>query len=113
MRSFYTRFAVAGLCALGLLAGLSNVANAQQGAFAGVRVSADGVLEVLTVQDRSGQLTAQYKANGLAKLNADAAVPSQLRKISLNRLEKALEKAILEGREPTAEMECLAGLQRL
>ena len=101
-----------GACVVGLLLA-SNVANAQQNAFAGVRVSADGVLEVLTVQDRSGQLTAQYKANGLAKLNADVAVPSQLRKISLNRLEKAIEKAILEGREPTAEMECLAGLQRL
>jgi hypothetical protein len=79
----------------------------------GVDVDADGVLRTRTVHDPSGQLTRQRLAQAKATLAADLARPSKLRKVSLNRLEAALDEQIRRGGGPTEEMRYLAGLTRL
>ena len=38
---------------------------------------------------------------------------TQLRKVSLSRLEKHLERRLIEGKQPTEEMRTLAGLYRI
>jgi hypothetical protein len=52
-------------------------------------------------------------AEARAKLGADLARPSELRKISLNRLEAAKAERLARGADPTDEMRQLAGLKRL
>ncbi len=80
---------------------------------AGVLVSPDGVLRVKTVADKTGQLARARAAEARAKLAADLARPSELRKISLPRLEAAMAERLAKGQEPTDEMKNLAGLTRL
>jgi hypothetical protein len=80
---------------------------------AGVLVSPDGVLRVKQVADKTGQLARARAAEARARLAADLARPSELRKISLTRLEAAMAERIAAGQEPTDEMKNLAGLTRL
>jgi hypothetical protein len=80
---------------------------------AGVLVSPDGVLRVKTVADKTGQLARARAAEARAKLAADLARPSELRKISLPRLEAAMAERLAKGQEPSDEMKNLAGLTRL
>ena len=80
---------------------------------AGVLVSPDGVLRVKQFADKTGQLARTRAAEARAKLGADLAKPSALRKISLNRLEAAIAERLANGQEPTEEMKNLAGLTRL
>ena len=80
---------------------------------AGVMIDSKGVLSTVTVPDPNGeQMRARMQA-AKATLNADVAKTSKLRKISLTRLEKELAKQIADGRQPTEEMRCLAGLTRV
>ncbi|QGJ70153.1 Secreted protein containing DUF1598 [Planctomycetales bacterium 10988] len=81
--------------------------------FAGVAVDADGVLRTHQIPDPHGRLRHQRMSAAQASLDQDIAKFSSLRKISLTRLEQAIEKCIEEGREPTQEMQHLAGLQRI
>lgn len=80
---------------------------------AGVIVSPEGVLRIKQVRDASGGLTKKWQADAKARLGGDLARPSELRKISLNRLEAALAERIAAGQAPTDEMQALAGLTRL
>ena len=80
---------------------------------AGVLVSPDGVLRVKQVADKTGQLAKARAAEARAKLAADLVRPSELRKISLPRLEAAIAERLANGQEPTDEMKSLAGLTRL
>ncbi|MEX2174235.1 MAG: DUF1598 domain-containing protein [Pirellulaceae bacterium] len=80
---------------------------------AGVIVSPEGVLRIKQFADRTGALAKTRVAEARAKLGAELVKPSELRKISLNRLEAALAAKIAAGEEPTAEMQFLAGLTRL
>ena len=80
---------------------------------AGVSVDADGVLRMQLFTDRGGALSAQAIAAQKRSLNPDVAKASELRKISLNRLEAALRERLAAGEKPTEEMLFLAGLQRV
>lgn len=77
---------------------------------AGVIVDAQGVLRRQAQGDLSGQVRAAQAAAARAALGADVAAPSKLRKISLNRLEKAI---LARQGAPIDEMRYLAGLQRV
>ena len=77
---------------------------------AGIAVDAQGVLHKQIASDPDGRLTRQRMAAARASLDPDLAAVTPLRKISLNRLEKAL--ADRQG-APTDTMRYLAGLQRV
>jgi hypothetical protein len=82
-------------------------------AIAGIAVDADGVLKMHTVVDRGGVLTkGRIEA---ARKTHDAAIwkTSELRKISLNRLEAAVQARLAAGEKPTEEMRYLVGLTRI
>ncbi|MBI2826008.1 MAG: DUF1598 domain-containing protein [Planctomycetia bacterium] len=80
---------------------------------AGVVVDADGVLRKKIFADPTGQLTRQRVAEAKAALDPKLAVQGRLRKVSLTRLEKAIEARLEAGQKPTDEMLCLAGMTRL
>jgi hypothetical protein len=82
-----------------------------QGNTAGVFVDADGVLHKREF-DPTGQLTRQRINAARQGMDPRLTTRSPLRKVSLNRLEKAVEAALAESR-PTEEMLCLAGLTRI
>jgi hypothetical protein len=95
------------------LAGAStaSVVSAQQGNTAGVFVDADGVLHKREF-DPTGQLNRQRINAARQGMDPRLTARSPLRKVSLNRLEKAIEAQLAESR-PTEEMLCLAGLTRV
>jgi hypothetical protein len=80
---------------------------------AGVVVDAAGVLRMQAAQDPTGQLMRQRVMNAKAALSSDVLKESPLRKVSLNRLEKAIEAQAADSRQPTDEMKYLAGLTRI
>jgi len=77
---------------------------------AGVVVDAQGVLSIKTIVDPGGRLTRQRIAAAIASLDPDVARYSKLRKISLTRLEKAIQD---RNGAVTDEMRYLAGLLRV
>ncbi len=83
------------------------------GGFAGVYVDAENTLHIRTVLDQNGMLMRERVMAAQRALAADVAKPSEMRKVSLNRLEKALEARIEAGQDPSDEMLYLAGLQRV
>ena len=104
-----------GRWSLGLLAvaalfiGAPTAAVAQYSA-AGVAVDADGVLRTKVFSDPSGQVMKERISSAKATLDPKVTAFSKLRKISLNRL----EKAILDHEGTISDdMRYLAGLQRV
>lgn len=94
--------------------GLAPVAQAQLFTpNAGVVVDANGVLTKQVFADPTGQLWRQRLQAAQAALGADVARRSPLRKISLRRLEAAIDKQKSMDRQPTDEMKYLAGLTRV
>ncbi len=85
-------------------------ASAQIGTASGVVVDAQGVLQKQVFTDPGGRLMKQRVDAAKASLKPELSKFSQLRKISLNRLEEAIR-----GRQnvPTDEMRYLAGLLRV
>jgi hypothetical protein len=79
----------------------------------GVAIDADGALSVKAVEDPTGRLHAARVAASRAALPADVAAESDLRKVSLVRLEQAVRTELDARREPDEAMRHLAGLQRL
>jgi hypothetical protein len=77
---------------------------------AGVVVDAEGVLSTKVVTDWGGRLMSERIAAAKAALAPEVSRPSKMRKISLNRLEKAIEK---NNGALTDEMRYLAGLYRV
>jgi hypothetical protein len=88
---------------------LISSAEAQIGS-AGVAVDAQGVLKKMTFADPGGQLTLQRIAAAKASLAPELLKFSALRKVSLNRLERAI---VARGGMVTDEMRHLAGLLRV
>jgi len=89
----------------------------------GVFVDADGVVH-RTVRDSSSgglavarlaaiQAEANPRAKSAGKTNTDVRAYSQLRKVSLNRLEKQVQLRLADGRRPTEEMFTLGGLEKI
>lgn len=114
---------VALAVALGL-AGWTQVAIAQQttnngntninfGQAAGVDVDAKGVLRYRVFEGVDGAVGKKMLAAAKGKLPGGLAKSSEHRKISLNRLEKALASALESGKPVPAEMKYLAGLVRV
>ncbi len=80
---------------------------------AGVEVDADGVLRMKVVKDPRGRLLREKFQAARRALKPEVTKPSMLRKISLNRLERAIAKRLANGEAPTEEMNYLAGLLRV
>lgn len=80
---------------------------------AGVAVDADGVLRMHLFADRGGVLARARVSEAKRTLPADLVRASELRKISLNRLEAALRDLLRTGKKPTEAMLYLAGLQKV
>ena len=76
-------------------------------------VDASGVLRTRIIQDQNGSLMRQLQAAAKNSQKADLAKQSTMRKVSLNRLEAAIQECISQGRPVSEEMMNLAGLQRL
>lgn len=111
-------FAAAALAAIfPLLAGGGlfgqQVATTVQLPTFGVAVDAAGVLEMKMLEDPGGRLHAARVAAAKGALPPDLAAWSDLRKVSLVRLEQAVRREIAAGRAPDDAMRHLAGLQRL
>ena len=79
----------------------------------GVAVDADGVLRRVTAQDPTGELARQRVEEALARLDADIARRSPLRKVSLTRLERVMRERLAAGRGVDDAMLHLAGITRL
>ena len=111
------RISVCGLSLLmvGLLAtaALGQTTTTTTSNVAGVDIDADGVLRMHMFVDRGGELTRHRIAEARRTLSADLAKTSDLRKVSLNRLEAAVAARIAAGEKPTEVMQYLAGLQRI
>lgn len=95
----------------GGIGGVGGGGFGQQGA--GVVVDAQGVLRVKTYNDPGNQIHRQRFAAAKASLRSDLVKPTDLRMVSLNRLEAAVAERLANGEEPTDEMKNLAGLLRL
>ena len=93
--------------------GFGGQGGGQGGGAAGVLVDAEGLLRTHVVRDPTGRLTRQRLAEAKATLNPDIARPSELRKVSLNRLEAAIADLQSRGAGFTDEMKYLAGLTRV
>lgn len=79
----------------------------------GVIVDADGVLSRSFTPDPGGRLARQRVAEALSRLGGDLAKPSKLRKISLTKLEDAIEQTLEAGGTPTDAMRHMAGLTQI
>lgn len=101
------------LLVLGVLVTLPSSKLFAQAAAAGVYVDAEGVLRKRELQDPTGRLTRQRMAAARQELEANVVRPSKLRKISLPRLEKAVQQRLERGDKITPEMKYLVGLTRL
>ena len=80
---------------------------------AGIDIDAKGVLRTKMMKSNNPRLTRQRIAAARAKLNKDLMKTSELRKISLTRLEAAVAKQLKSGKRLTDEMVYLAGLTRI
>ncbi len=76
-------------------------------------VDAKGVLSHRTFDDPGLRLTKERIDAAKAAQGQKIGRQNPLRKISLNRLEAAIDAEIAQGREPSADMKCLAGLTRI
>ena len=121
-RRFLTSRRVVLALACGALAAVApSIATAQQqgggttgtGAFSGVAVDADGVLQRQEFADPTGQLLRTRLEQAAASLDPNVAKASELRKVSLTRLIKQIDEAVAKGAEPDETMLQLAGLTRI
>lgn len=79
----------------------------------GVEISADGVLRTKIISETSGRLNRERAAAAKRALNRDLATRTDLRKVSLNRLEAQIKKLKDAGQPIPHEMNFLAGMTRI
>jgi len=79
----------------------------------GVAIDAQGVLAVKTFEDPTGRLAAARREAAKARLPKNLQARSPLRKVSLVRLEAAVQAQLAAGKKLDEPTRCLAGLQRL
>ncbi|MBI1899863.1 MAG: DUF1598 domain-containing protein [Planctomycetia bacterium] len=79
----------------------------------GVAIDAKGVLAVKATVDPSGKLRAEKIAAAKRDMPRRLAVGSDLRKVSLARLDRAIAQKLAAGEKPDEAMQYLAGLQRV
>ncbi|QDU78021.1 hypothetical protein Pan97_51010 [Bremerella volcania] len=80
---------------------------------AGIYVDAEGVLKMRRASDPTGMLMKQRVQQAASVLPAELNRPSKLRKVSLNRLEKAVAEAVAKGGGIPEDMKNLAGLNEI
>lgn len=78
-----------------------------------LQVNQDGTAGTIRATDPTGNLTLARMKQAKASLNADVAKASPIRKVSLTRLERAIQAQLDNNRKPTDEMLRLAGLTRI
>lgn len=81
-----------------------------QGGQAGVLISPEGVLQIRRFDSR---LTMQRIAAAKKNLNPDIARPSEMRRVSLTRLEAEMQKRLEAGEPITDDMKFMAGLTEI
>ena len=101
----------AAILSLGIL--IPEISSGQTEALNGVLVDGHGVLKMRIYEDPGGRLMQERIAAARAALPQDICRKSPLRKISINRLEAALENAIANNRQSTDAIRYLAGMTRL
>jgi hypothetical protein len=79
----------------------------------GISIDAEGTLDAKTFREFDGKLLAERLAAAKAARPGDVWAAAKLRKISLVKLEAALDAAIAAGREPDDVLRSLAGLTRV
>ena len=79
----------------------------------GVRVAPGGLLHRVTAQEHTGELASLGASARKADLNADVARRSDLRMVSLTRLEKAVSQRLADGQSVPETMAQLAGLSQV
>ena len=79
----------------------------------GVRVAPNGLLHKLSTQEHTGVLASLGASARKADLNADVARRSELRMVSLTRLEKAVSQRLADGQSVPETMAQLAGLSQV
>ena len=79
----------------------------------GVRVAPGGLLQKLTQEEQTGVLASLGTTARKADLNADVAQRSDLRMVSLTRLEKAVAQRLANGEPVPETMAQLAGLSQI
>ncbi|MEX0714960.1 MAG: DUF1598 domain-containing protein [Planctomycetaceae bacterium] len=79
----------------------------------GVRVDPNGLLQLLTREERTERLKALGVQARTADLNEDMARPSELRLVSLTRLEREVARRVAAGQPVVETMRHLAGLSRI
>lgn len=79
----------------------------------GVIIDAQGVLHNEVYQDPHAQLPRERAQAARARLDKHVAASSKLRKVSLTRLEAAVNERLAKGQAPSDEMLYLAGLTRV
>lgn len=80
---------------------------------AGIYVDAQGVLKMRRASDPTGMLMKQRVRQAASMLPPELNRPSKLRKVSLNRLEKAVAEAAAKGGGIPDDMKNLAGLNEI
>lgn len=79
----------------------------------GIEINANGLLTQRAFVENAGRLNMQRARAAQASLNKDLQKSSKLRKVSLTRLEKEVEKLVAAGQPIPADMRFLAGLTRI
>lgn len=115
MASRMIRTQLCALTALLAVITVAPVAEAQIIPFtpAGVEIDADGVLRARVFNDATGELTRQRFQAAQQSLSGDLQRPSDLRKVSLNRLEAHIGQRLAEGQRLDDAIRNLAGLTRI
>ncbi|MBA2114733.1 DUF1598 domain-containing protein [Bremerella alba] len=80
---------------------------------AGIYVDAQGTLKMRRASDPTGMLMKQRIRQAASVLPPELNRPSKLRKVSLNRLEKAVAEAVAKGGGIPDDMKNLAGLNEI
>lgn len=87
--------------------------NAGDSQLGGIEISADGVLKARMRVRNVRQLNQQRFLAAQRSLNKQVQTPSDMRKISLTRLEREVEKLLAAGKSIPAEMKYLAGMTKI
>ncbi len=77
---------------------------------AGIKVDADGILQNRTMVDPTGQLNRQRANQAMASMNRDMAASSELRKVSLSRLQAEITRLLESNQAIPEDMLFMAGL---
>lgn len=84
--------------------------NGDEPLFGGIAIDASGILTARTTIDRNSLVDRQKWQAARVSLNQDVQKPSELRCVSLNRLEKEYQRLVTAGLPIPEEMNFLAGL---